>query len=116
GKGSLPVRYLLSHQAGLAAASESLPPGAAFDWDVMTAALARQKPWWEPGTQFGYHGVTYGWLVGEVIRRVSGKSVGAYFRDEIGDPLGLDFFIGLPASEDARCAEVIPAGPTRVVP
>ena len=72
GKDRLPVKYLLSHQAGLAAISEPLPPGSAYNWDVMTDALAKQKPWWEPGTKTGYHALTYGWLVGEVIRRVSG--------------------------------------------
>jgi CubicO group peptidase (beta-lactamase class C family) len=111
GKESLPVRMLLNHQAGLAAISEPLPPGSAYKWDVMTDALVRQAPWWEPGTQTGYHALTYGWLVGEVIRRITGKSVGQYFREEFAQPLGLDFQIGLPASEDVRVAEIIPAEP-----
>jgi CubicO group peptidase (beta-lactamase class C family) len=109
GKEKIPVRYLLSHQAGLPALTDLLPAGAIFDWDVMTEALARQKPWWEPGTNRGYHAMTYGYLVGEVIRRVSGKTVGGYFRDEIGAPLGIDFYIGTPEELDGRIAEMIPA-------
>ena len=106
------MRYLLSHQAGLAAInSEVLPMGSAFKWDVMTDALAKQKPWWKPGTATGYHALTYGWLVGEVIRRITGKSPGTYFRETMAEPLGLDFWIGTPASEDHRIAEVIPAEP-----
>ena len=109
GKEELPVRYLLSHRAGLPAVSDPLPPGSIYDWDVMTAALAKQEPWWEPGTKHGYHALTFGWLVGEVIRRASGKSPGAYFREEIAEPLGLDFHIGLAQEHDARTAEIIPA-------
>jgi CubicO group peptidase (beta-lactamase class C family) len=109
GKEQLPVRYLLSHRAGLPAVREFLPPGSLYDWDTMTAALARQEPWWEPGTQHGYHALTYGWLVGEVVRRITGKSLGAYFREEVAEPLGLDFHIGLAAEHDARTAAMIPA-------
>jgi CubicO group peptidase (beta-lactamase class C family) len=75
----------------------------------MAAALAAQEPWWEPGTQHGYHAMTFGWLVGEVVRRISGKSVGTFFRDEAAGPLGLDFHIGLAPEHDARTAEMIPA-------
>lgn len=108
GKATLPVRYLLTHQAGLAAIREPLPVGAAFDWHVMTTALAAQEPWWEPGTRHGYHLLTYVWLVGEVIRRVSGQSLGAYFRDTVAAPLGLDFLIDLPDADVARLAELPP--------
>ncbi len=108
GKEELPVRYLLSHQAGLPAVREPLPIGSAFKWEVMTAALAKQEPWWEPGTKHGYHAFTYGWLVGEVIRRITGMTVGNYFREEIAEPLGLDFHIGLGAEHDGRVAEIIP--------
>lgn len=111
GKAEIPVRYLLSHQAGLPAVKAPLPPGSHFRWDVMTDALAKQEPWWEPGTRHGYHAFTYGWLVGEVIRRVSGMSVGAYLRKEIAGPLGLDFQIGLPPECDARTAEIIAPEP-----
>jgi CubicO group peptidase (beta-lactamase class C family) len=111
GKAEIPVRYLLSHRAGLPAIREPLPPGSAFKWEVMTEALAKETPWWEPGTKHGYHAFTWGWLVGEVIRRVSGKSVGTYWREEIAEPLGLDFHIGLGPEHDSRTAEIIPADP-----
>jgi CubicO group peptidase (beta-lactamase class C family) len=112
GKGKILVRELLSHQAGLAAISKPLPPGSEYQWEAMTAALAEQEPLWESGTQFGYHLLTYGWLVGEVIRRVSGKSLGTFLRDEVARPLGVDFFLGLPATEEARTAETVPGPQT----
>jgi CubicO group peptidase (beta-lactamase class C family) len=102
GKELLPVRYLLSHQAGLPALSKPLPEGAHYDWEVMTSALAEQKPWWEPGTQHGYHALTYGYLVGEVVRRISGLTLGNYFREHFAEPLDLDFHIGLAPEHDAR--------------
>ncbi len=106
GKADLPVRYLLSHRSGLAAVKNMLPPEALFDWDAMCTALAAQEPWWTPGTQHGYHAVTFGWLVGEVVRRIAGKSLGTYFRDEFATPLGLDFHIGLADAEHGRVAEM----------
>ncbi len=108
GKEELPVRYLLSHRAGLPAVKDPLPAGAIYKWDMMTAALAAQEPWWEPGTKHGYHALTYGWLVGEVVRRITGKSLGTYFREEVAEPLGLDFHIGLAPEHDARTAEMTP--------
>ena len=107
GKERIPVRWLLSHRAGLPAVSKPLAPDALLRWDVMTAALAEQEPWWEPGTRHGYHALTFGYLVGEVVRRVDGRSLGAYCREEIAAPLGADFHIGLDARHDARCAEMI---------
>ena len=107
GKSGLPVRFLLNHQAGLPAVSAPLPPEAMFDWARMTTELAAQEPWWEPGTKHGYHAITYGWLVGEVVRRITGKSLGTYFREEVAGPLGLDFHIGLDAKHDARTADYI---------
>jgi CubicO group peptidase (beta-lactamase class C family) len=106
GKGKIPVRQLLSHRCGLPAVRHILPDNAPYEWDTMTAALAAETPWWEPGAAHGYEAVTYGWLVGEVIRRITGKSVGTVLREELAEPLGLDFAIGLPASEDARCADL----------
>ncbi len=106
GKSELPVRALLDHRAGLPAIRELLPPDALFDWTAMTTALAKETPWWTPETKHGYHAVTFGWLVGEVIRRVSGKTPGAYFRDEIAGPLAIDAHIGLDAKDDARCADL----------
>jgi CubicO group peptidase (beta-lactamase class C family) len=111
GKERLPVRWLLSHRAGLPAVSKPLLPDALLQWDVMTAALAQQEPWWEPGTRHGYHALTFGYLVGEVLRRVDGRSLGTYCREEIAGPLGVDFHIGLDARDDARCAEVIASPP-----
>ncbi|MFJ6074452.1 serine hydrolase domain-containing protein [Streptomyces sp. NPDC093065] len=106
GKADIPVRWLLSHQAGLVALDEPLPLSQALAWDPMTAALAAQRPLWTPGTAHGYHGRTWGWLVGEVIRRVSGRSPGRFFADEIAQPLGLDFYIGLPANERDRVSRM----------
>jgi CubicO group peptidase (beta-lactamase class C family) len=113
GKQDVRVRSLLSHQAGLPAIRETLPPEAIFDWDRMTAALAAETPWWEPDTAHGYHAVTFGWLVGEVVRRVSGRSVGRYFRDEIAGPLGADFHIGCGPELDSRIADLV-QGPIKM--
>ncbi len=111
GKDKIPVRWLLSHKAGLPAIRKPLPAEAIYQWDTMCAALAEQEPWWEPGTKHGYHALTFGWLVGEVVRRISGMSLGTFFRKEVAEPLGLDCHIGLDALHDARTAEVIPAPP-----
>ena len=111
GKERLPVRCLLTHEAGLPAVFQVLPRDAVLQWDVMTAALAAQEPWWRPGAGHGYHVNTYGFLIGEVVRRITGKSLGAYLRDEIGGPAGIDFFIGCGPELDARCADVIPPRP-----
>ena len=106
GKEETLVRHLLSHQAGLPAVRTPLEPGAFYDWERIIAVLESEEPFWKPGTRHGYHALTYGFLVGEVIRRVAGVSVGAFLRDEVAAPLGLDLSIGLPASEHARVARV----------
>ncbi|MEU2182791.1 serine hydrolase domain-containing protein [Streptomyces thermolilacinus] len=106
-KADIPVRWLLSHRAGLVALDQPLPLSQALAWDPMAAALAAQRPQWTPGTAHGYHGRTWGWLVGEVIRRVSGRSPGVFFADEIARPLKLDFFIGLPQSERERVSRMV---------
>jgi CubicO group peptidase (beta-lactamase class C family) len=108
GKQSIPVHFLLSHRAGLAALRPPLPTEALYDWRRMTDAIAAEAPWWEPGSRSGYHAMTYGFLVGEVLRRIDGRTLGVFFRDEVAGPLGADFWIGLPASEDARVAEMVP--------
>jgi CubicO group peptidase (beta-lactamase class C family) len=105
-KADLPVRHLLSHQAGLAGIAEPLAPEDLYDWKRMTRALEAQEPWWKPGTAHGYHALTYGWLVGEVIRRVTGMSVGRYVREHVAAPLGAEFWIGLPEELDARTADL----------
>jgi CubicO group peptidase (beta-lactamase class C family) len=106
GKGEIPVRWLLSHRAGLAAVRDPLPGEALYDWDAMCGALAAQTPWWKPGELHGYHAVTFGWLVGELVRRIDGRSLGRYFREEIAAPLGADFHIGLPDAQHGRVAEM----------
>lgn len=111
GKEEILVRHLLSHQAGLPAIREPLPEGCFYDWDLMVDALAREEPFWRPGTRHGYHAFTFGYLVGEVIRRVSGRSLGAFFAAEVAGPLGLDFWIGLPEEHESRVAPTIPAPP-----
>jgi CubicO group peptidase (beta-lactamase class C family) len=113
GKDAITVRQLMSHQAGLPAVRRRLPPGSMLDWPAMTAALAAEEPWWEPGTGHGYHVNTFGFLAGEVIRRVSGSTVGTLLREEIAGPLGADVHIGLPVSQHARIAEFVwPGSPT----
>ncbi|MFF9806466.1 serine hydrolase domain-containing protein [Streptomyces coeruleorubidus] len=107
GKADIPVRWLLSHQAGLITLDQPVPLDEALAWHPMVAALAAQHPQWTPGTAHGYHGRTWGWLVGEVIRRVSGQTPGRFFVDEIAAPLGLDFFIGLPARERDRVSRMV---------
>ena len=112
GKERILVRQLLNHQAGLPAVSEPLPRGAFYDWDLMVDVLARQRPLWEPGTRHGYHALTFGFLVGEVVRRVAGTPLGEFFRTEVAEPLGLDFWLGLPDSEEGRIAHTIPVDMT----
>lgn len=109
GKEHIPVDYLLSHRAGLAWVDEPLTLDQALAWEPMIHALERQAPLWEPGTAQGYHAVTYGYLVGEVVRRLTGRTIGTYFRDEVAEPLGLDFWIGLPEVHEPRVGRLIGA-------
>jgi CubicO group peptidase (beta-lactamase class C family) len=104
GKEDIPVRWLLCHKAGLPYVDATLTLEDALAWDPVVRALEAQAPIWEPGTTHGYHATTYGWLVGEVIRRITGRSVGRFFAEEIAAPLGLEFWIGLPDEEQARVA------------
>lgn len=108
GKERITTRQLLAHSAGLAAIRRPLTMEAFYDWQTVIDALAAEEPWWEPGTQSGYHALTYGHLVGEVVRRVSGRTPGAFLREEVTGPLGADFHLGMPAAEDARVGEVVP--------
>lgn len=108
GKAGVEVRHFLSHTAGLSGMDERVEGDALYDWDWMTQALARQAPWWEPGTQSGYHALTQGHLIGEIVRRVTGQTIGDFFRQEIAEPLGADFHIGTPESAEPRVADLIP--------
>ena len=111
GKEGVLVRHLLGHTAGLPGWSETIDESVLFDWEKATSLLARQATWWEPGTQSGYHAISQGYLVGEVVRRVSGQSLGAFFRHELAEPLGADFHIGLGREHDHRVSNVIPPPP-----
>lgn len=102
GKRDVPVRWLLSHQSGVVTLNEPLPLGDALDWYPMVRALAVQRPAWRPGTAHGTHTRTYGWLVGEIIRRVSGRTPGVFLAEEIARPQNLDLHVGLPAPEQPR--------------
>jgi len=107
GKERIKVSQLMSHTSGLSGWREKITAEDFYDWEKMTRLLAEQAPLWEPGTASGYHVVTFGFLIGEVVRRITGKSPGTVFREEIAEPLGADFHIGLPASEDARVADIV---------
>ena len=111
GKERIKVSHLMSHSAGLSGWKETICGEDLYDWDKVTSLLAAQAPYWEAGTAPGYHAVTQGYLVGEVIRRITGSTLGTVFREEIAEPLGADFHIGLPSSEDARVADLIPPPP-----
>ena len=110
-KAGIPVRWLFSHRAGLAAIDQPLTIEDVYAWDPVVAALAAQKPNWEPGTAHGYHAATYGWLAGEVVKRVAGMSVGEFVAERLARPLGLDLWIGLPDALNARVAAQVPAPP-----
>jgi CubicO group peptidase (beta-lactamase class C family) len=109
GKEKVPVRYLLSHQVGVPAIDRRLSPEEMWAWDPVIDALAAQTPFWEPGTAHGYHALSYGHLVGEVVRRISGRSLGTFFAEEVARPLGIEFFIGLPAALEERVSPIVGA-------
>lgn len=111
GKQDVLVRHLLSHTAGVPAWDQRIDLTDLYDWDKVTNLLAGQAPWWTPGTKSGYHAISQGNLVGEVVRRVDGRSVGRFFAEEIAGPIRADFHIGLGAEHDSRVAPVIPAAP-----
>jgi CubicO group peptidase (beta-lactamase class C family) len=107
------VRMMLSHQAGVPALRQRLPDGACYDWDAMCDRLAAEAPFWEPGTRNGYHMLTFGWVAGELVRRLGGRSLGRFLAEEIAGPTGADVWLGLPESEEARVVPLIPNIPTR---
>jgi len=102
------VRHLLAHTAGLSGWAEPVSIEDLYDWEKATSLLAVQEPWWSPGTASGYHAVTQGYLVGEVVRRVTGQTLGTFFANEVAGPLGADFHIGTPSECDDRVAPVVP--------
>jgi CubicO group peptidase (beta-lactamase class C family) len=108
GKSGVTVAMLLAHQAGLAALSKAPKADAFCNWQEMTELLAAQAPLWEPGSRHGYHALTFGHLIGEVVRRITGRSLGRFFQEEVAGPLGLDFWIGLPEHLEGRVAPMIP--------
>jgi CubicO group peptidase (beta-lactamase class C family) len=111
GKDEIPVRWLLSHQAGLPVIDTRLTFEEALAWDPVIRALEAQKPLWTPGTEHVYHSMTFGYLVGEIVRRISGKSLGTFFADEVARPLGLNAWIGLPEEQEANVARLHYAKP-----
>jgi CubicO group peptidase (beta-lactamase class C family) len=109
GKQAVRVRHLLGHTAGLPTWDEPITVSDLYDRQAVTALLAAQAPQWEPGTEAGYHSVTFGFLVGEVVRRVTGRGLGTFFAEEVAGPLGADFHIGLPPEHDHRVAPLLAA-------
>jgi len=108
GKEGVLVRHCLGHTAGLPGFTAPMVFADFYDWEKVTGLLAAQAPWWTPGTASAYHAVTQGFLVGEVIRRITGQSLGTFFRRELAEPLGGDFLIGVEAKDDHRIAGTIP--------
>lgn len=108
GKEKIPVRFLLSHTSGLSGWEKKITVEDLYDWDKVVNLLAAQKPWWEPGTKSGYHSSTFGNLLGELILRITGKTIGTFFKEEVAEPLKADFHIGLPEEYDYRVGDLIP--------
>jgi len=111
GKEGVEVRHAMGHTAGLSGWDPSIRVEDLADWDLCTSVLAAQAPWWTPGAASGYHAVSQGYLIGEIVRRITGTTIGAFFKSEVADVLGADFHIGLPESAEARVSFVIPPPP-----
>jgi len=108
GKGDTTVAMFLDHSAGVPGFIDPIPQGAFLDWAYMARRLAEEEPWWEPGSRNGYHLLNIGWTVGEIVRRISGLSLGEFFQREVARPLGLDFWIGLPDAAHLQFVKVLP--------
>ncbi|WP_280334766.1 serine hydrolase domain-containing protein [Nocardia wallacei] len=107
GKDAITVRQVLTHQSGVCHVAPQVPEGGFFDWELMTSLIEDTEPFWEPGTRHGYHPFTFGYILGELVRRLTGTSIGAFFRIEVAEPLNLDFWLGLPAEHEFRVAPSI---------
>ena len=116
GKGEIEVRHLMNHSAGLSGFSDEIQSEDLADWDRCVQDLADQAPWWEDRSLTGYHALTQGYLIGEVVRRVTGTTIGQFFKSEVADVLGADFYIGLPESEEPRVSLVIPPSTLEPLP
>ncbi len=108
GKEDIEVRHVMNHSAGLSGWQEPIAPEQLADWDLATTWLAAQTPWWADRTLTGYHAMTQGFLIGEIVRRITGTTIGQFFKSEVAEVLGVDFFIGLPESEESRVSVVTP--------
>jgi CubicO group peptidase (beta-lactamase class C family) len=111
GKAGASVRMMLDHSVGVPVFRAPLKPGGAYEWDYMIGRLEAEEPFWEPGTRNGYHLLNFGWTVGELVRRVSGRSLGAFLQSELAEPLGAEFWIGLPEAHEPRVAPMIAYAP-----
>lgn len=109
GKEAVEVRHIMSHSAGLSGLDQPVTEAQVYDHDYIASLLAAQAPWWTPGSRSGYHALTQGQLQGEIVRRVTGKTLGTFFADEVAGPMGADFFIGVPPEKDAQVITIIPA-------
>jgi len=110
GKQAVKVWHIMNHAAGLSGIDEPLVAEDLYDWEKITSALAAQAPWWEPGTKTAYHAITQGYLIGELVRRITGLTIGQFFQKEVANPLNADFFIGVPDEEFSRIADLMPFG------
>ena len=112
GKEETTIEMILNHSAGLPALRTKVKKDGFLDWDYMVQLLENEKPFWKPGKETGFHMITTGWVIGEVIRRVTGKSLGEFFNNELREPYGLNYWIGLPEAENERVAEIVPFVPS----
>jgi len=116
GKEDVTVLMMLNHSVGLPAFRQPIKEGGYYDWDYMIERLEEEEPFWQPGIRNGYHMISFGWTVGELVRRVSGKSLGTFFKEEVAEPLGLEFWIGLPEELEDRVSPMIPFAPDGTEP
>ncbi len=108
GKENVLVSHVMGHSTGVSGFDPTVSAEQLYDWEGIVTQLASQAPWWEPGTASGYHSITQGYLQGEIVRRVSGRSLGTFFREEVAEPLGADFHIGMDPVHDSRVGELVP--------